>query len=362
MTLKTLENIAKDNNLSITYKEFNGINNVMFIGNLAIGYNTIDDNGNYLFETDINKFPSSCTKKYIQDSIDAEEKDLGIIKKINWKNFKDKTFVIADIETTGFSPEKGGQIIEIGAIKIDENGNELESFHRYIKPTVKIPKKIEELTGVTNELVKNEQGMGTVLREFLNFFKGSTVVFHNAAFDWDRYLVPCYARLGFKIPSNYPYLDTKELSKYIFPNEKKHDLEICCERFNIEVKDHHSAFADVKMTVQIFLHLKELCKNKFEHLPYIVWNFTKQSNNIIIRNVRYWGIKGVRTGKHTKWRYYITFVCNGIGGSGFYDVMSDSWEIKEFDGTLDANELKEPVFQFLKITSYDELKKIGVEE
>lgn len=355
MTLNYLENVANELNIPLTYKSYKGIDNVLFFNTLALAYNSIDDNCNHILITNPSDFPSSCTKKYIKDCIESDSKDLGTIRKINWQNFQDKTFVIVDIETTGFSPNLGAQIIQIGAIKIDEEGNELGRFNQFIKPTIKIPKKIIDLTGITNEMVKEANPMGIVLREFLNFFKGSTLVFHNASFDWDRFLIPFYERLGYKMPSNYPCLDTKLLSREYWPNEKKHDLEVVCDRFGIEIKDHHNAFADVIMTTQIFVKFREVFKDKYKHLNYTIWKFTKPNHSISIRNVNRWDKWMPIKKQFSKLRFYVTFICDGVQGSAYYDFIEKHWEIQNFVKNFNVNELEQPVFQYLKVSSYEEM-------
>lgn len=131
----------------------------------------------------ISKFPKSCDLKHVTDCIEAEEPYLGIIKHVNWQQMNDEYFTVADIETTGFSPDKGGRIIEIGAVKIDKNGNIVDRFSEFINPGMKISKKITEITSITNEMVADAEYAGRVVSRFWDFINGTTVVFHNAAFD-----------------------------------------------------------------------------------------------------------------------------------------------------------------------------------
>lgn len=357
MTEKSLNILLKELGIQITYKTYKGFENVPFLNNLALAYNTIDDNGMFMLETNIAKFPSSCSKKYIKDCLDLDEKDLGTIKRINWQHFQDKSFVIADIETTGFSPEKGGQIIQIAAIKIDEKGNKLGEFNQFIKPTIKIPANITILTGITNENVKDAPPVGVVLREFLNFLRGSTVVFHNALFDWDRYIVPSVAKIGIKIPSNYPCIDTTLLSKHCFPNEKKHDLVSLCNRLNIEIKDHHNAFADVNMTSQAFILMRNMSKDKFVHLPYTRWKFSNQekTHNIKVTKVNRWDKWMPRKKEFSKLRLYVNFICDNVYGQAYYDYIEKHWELNNCKTSFDVNLLEQPLFTFMKVKSYDEI-------
>lgn len=356
MTDRYLTKISEEFNIPITYCTYKNVPNVKHLNRLAICYNTINEYGQPILETDLRKFPSSCSKKFIKDCIEAESNDLGTIRRINWQHFQDKTFVIADLETTGFSPDKGGQIIQIGALKIDEKGNEIDRFDKLIKPTIKIPKKITELTGITNDIVQDAEPMGIVFREFLQFFKGSTMVFHNASFDWDRYIIPFAERLGIKIPENYPCIDTKILSEYFWPNEKKHGLKDLCNRTNVEIKGHHNAFSDVIMTSQAFIYIRNLCKDKFEHLPYTVWKFTAPKKyDIRIIKVNRWDKWMPQNKEFSKLRFYIHFIYDGIWGEAYYDFIEKKWECKNFAKSFDVKELEQPVFNFLKVSSYEQM-------
>ncbi|UHH06513.1 hypothetical protein LUM37_18270 [Bacillus subtilis] len=71
-------------------------------------------------------------------------------------------FVVIDVETTGNSPKKGDKIIQIAAVVI-ENGQITERFSKYINPNKSIPAFIEQLTGISNQMVENEQPFEAVL-------------------------------------------------------------------------------------------------------------------------------------------------------------------------------------------------------
>lgn len=362
MTNKTLNKILSDLGKTITYSTYMNIQNVMFIDTLALAYQSVDDSGNKILITNIEDFPKSCSAKLIKDCLDANEKDLGTIKRINWQHMQDKTFVIADIETTGYSPTAGGRIIEIGAIKIDEFGNKIDTFHEYINPLLKISTKITELTGITNDMVKDKETIGPVLRRFLKFFKGSTIVFHNANFDWNTYLIEDYKRIGIRIPESYPCIDTLLLSKEYFPNEKKHDLESICNRLNIDIEDHHQAFKDVEMTTKFFLFFKKEFKSRYEHLPYTNWIFAQSQNNIKVKSVgRFEKIKPKKQ-QYEILRAYVNFNCNGINGSGYYDFLINDWGMKNFEGSLDSAELEEPTLKFLNVSNVNEILDVVKKE
>ena len=125
----------------------------------------------------------------------------------------DDTYVVFDIETTGFSP-LNNRIIEIGAVKV-RGGVIQEKFSTFVNPEVPIPFRIEQLTGINDNMVLGAPVIGKVLSEFLEFCKGASLVAHNASFDVSfiarnaqvcglefdlRCWIPCHWR-GFYCPS-----------------------------------------------------------------------------------------------------------------------------------------------------------------
>ena len=91
------------------------------------------------------------------------------------------SFVVFDIETTGFSPVKN-RIIEIGAVKV-EQGVITDRFSQFVNPQTPIPFEINQLTGISDDMVSGAPVIETVLPEFLEFVKGCKLVAHNASFD-----------------------------------------------------------------------------------------------------------------------------------------------------------------------------------
>ena len=92
-----------------------------------------------------------------------------------------QTFVVFDIETTGFS-NTNDKITEIGAVKI-ENFKVVDKFSELINPQKDISYKIQELTGITNDMVKDKPTIDEVLPKFIEFIGDSVLVAHNAEFD-----------------------------------------------------------------------------------------------------------------------------------------------------------------------------------
>lgn len=172
------------------------------------------------------------------------------------KFFEDR-FVVFDIETTGFSSSED-RIIEIGAVKI-ENGEVIDSFNYFVNPEMSIPYKITELTGINNDMVKNEENIGYVLPKFLDFVGDSVVVAHNADFDTGFIKANC-KRLGLKF--NNGILDTLPLARFLFPELKKHKLNVICNHLGISLENHHRAVDDAKATAEILLKSFNLLREK----------------------------------------------------------------------------------------------------
>ncbi|MDO7203097.1 exonuclease domain-containing protein [Paraclostridium bifermentans] len=108
------------------------------------------------------------------------EDEVPIIKDPNDKELS-QSFVVFDIETTGFS-NTNDKITEIGAVKI-ENFKVVDRFSELVNPETDISYKIQELTGITNDLVADKPTIDAILPKFLEFVGDDVLVAHNADFD-----------------------------------------------------------------------------------------------------------------------------------------------------------------------------------
>lgn len=162
-------------------------------------------------------------------------------------------YVVFDIETTGLSPSEC-QITEIGAIKI-ENGEVTDKFSQLINPKVHIPQNITELTGISDEMVADMPDITEVLPRFLDFCGGAIVVAHNAGFDcgFIRYNAAALG-LGF----HNAILDTLKMSRELYPDERKHSLDVVCKRLGVSLENHHRAVDDATATAEVFLKLAKM--------------------------------------------------------------------------------------------------------
>ena len=132
----------------------------------------------------------------------------------------DDTYVVFDIETTGFSAIYD-KIIEIGAVKV-EKGNITERFSRFVNPERPIPYRIEELTKINDSMVIDADTIEKVLPEFLEFAKDCVLVAHNAEFDMS-FIMHNATRLGYEY--DFTYADTVTLARALIPTIGKYKLD-----------------------------------------------------------------------------------------------------------------------------------------
>ena len=140
----------------------------------------------------------------------------------------DDTFVVFDIETTGFSSVED-RIIEIGAVKV-QHGEIIDYYSTFVNPAVPIPFEITNLTSITDEMVVDAPKIDVVLPEFLSFVGDAVLVAHNAGFDVGFIEQNCKnLGLGCKIT----YLDTVALARVLLPTLSKYKLNIVAKTLGI---------------------------------------------------------------------------------------------------------------------------------
>lgn len=165
-----------------------------------------------------------------------------------------ETFIVFDLETTGFSSKKNN-IIEIGAVKIS-NGKIVDRFSSYVNPREPIPFHIEKLTGIKDDTVAFAQPIEEVLPSFLDFCQDGIMVAHNSDFDMSFILHNC-SKFAFHPPSK-TVIDTVALARVLLPQLKKYKLDAVAKELRIQLTNHHRAVDDAECTALIFLKFIEL--------------------------------------------------------------------------------------------------------
>ncbi|NLD16025.1 MAG: PolC-type DNA polymerase III [Tissierellia bacterium] len=176
----------------------------------------------------------------------------GIIKDREYLDNSLDSFVIFDVETTGFSA-KNDKIIEIGAIKI-QNGEIIDSFNILINPKEPLKDEIIALTGITDSMLVNQPEINEVVDDFNKFISNSILVAHNASFDIS-FIKNSFERYGLEFKK--PYIDTLELSRIFYPNVRSHSLGNVAKRLGVSLENAHRAVDDAKATGEIFVKLIE---------------------------------------------------------------------------------------------------------
>ena len=165
--------------------------------------------------------------------------------------------VVFDLETTGLN-FTDSEIIEIGAIKIKKGGVISEKFTTFVKPSKPIPKEITNLTGITNDDVKDGNELETAIADFYKFTRGCTLVGHNLNFDYG--FINYYGKkVGYDFSTN-PQQDTYALSQKYLPGIKNYKLKTVAEHFNISLKNAHRAYHDAYATAEVFIKLTDFFK------------------------------------------------------------------------------------------------------
>jgi DNA polymerase-3 subunit alpha (Gram-positive type) len=167
------------------------------------------------------------------------------------------TFVVFDIETTGFHAGND-KIIEIGAVKI-KDGKEVDYFSEFINPQIPIPFKIEQLTGINDEMVKDAALIEEILPKFLDFCKESVLVAHNAEFD-TGFIKAKAADLS--LPYAFTVVDTLPLARVLLTDIAKFTLDNVCKRLNIKLENHHRAVDDAGATAKVFAKFIDMLKEQ----------------------------------------------------------------------------------------------------
>lgn len=172
----------------------------------------------------------------------------------------DDSYVVFDIETTGFGPVKD-KIIEIGAVKV-VNGAIVDKFSTFINPEIPIPFEIEELTGIKDEMVLDYPTVDVILPQFLEFCKGCALVAHNANFDVS-FIAKKSENLGIKI--DFTVIDTVGLARILLPDLSRYKLNTVAKALNISLENHHRAVDDAGATAEIFVKFVDMLKEKDIH-------------------------------------------------------------------------------------------------
>jgi DNA polymerase III subunit alpha, Gram-positive type len=176
----------------------------------------------------------------------------GNIKEVDFKD----TFVVFDIETTGFRAHKD-KITEFGAVKINK-GVIVDRFSEFVNPRIPIPQHIQDLTHITNEMVKDAEPIELVFPKFIEFCGDAILVAQNADFDMSFIAYQCNMQ---KLSYAYTYVDTLEMARRLL-DLKNYKLNTIAEALEIRLVQHHRAVYDAETTAEILIKLFALLEEQ----------------------------------------------------------------------------------------------------
>lgn len=166
---------------------------------------------------------------------------------------EDTTFVVFDLETFGLNSHKN-EIIEIGAIKL-KGTRIIDTFSSFVNPNKIIPKRISELTHITQDMVDNAPTIEDVLPKFLEFTKDAVMVAHNSAFDMGFIRRDAKKYMG--IDYKPPVIDTLQMARDLYPDLKGYNLDRLNKTFKLSLENHHRAIDDAQSTAKLFIMFLE---------------------------------------------------------------------------------------------------------
>lgn len=176
----------------------------------------------------------------------------------------DLEYVVFDFETTGLHPERGDEVIEMGAIKLRGDIPTGETFQSLIDIQKPVPKEASNIHGIRNEDLKGKPLLRDVLPQFIQFIGTKILIAHNAEFDLGFLKKALRSLPSFNFQNHC--IDTLQLSRMLFSYEKSHNLDALANRFGFfpeEFTDQrHRSIGDCLLTAKIFGELLKSLKRK----------------------------------------------------------------------------------------------------
>lgn len=154
------------------------------------------------------------------------------------------SYVVFDVETTGLSAVYD-TIIELAGVRI-QKGEIVDRFESFANPHHPLSETTTELTGITDDMVKDAPEVADVLKDFADWIGDDILVAHNATFDIG-FINQGFEKINFEKVSN-PVIDTLELARFLMPQLKNHRLNTLCKHLDIELTQHHRAIYDAEAT------------------------------------------------------------------------------------------------------------------
>ena len=163
--------------------------------------------------------------------------------------------IVLDTETTGFDPETGDRLVEIGAVELVRHMPTGAQYHQYINPERAVPESAIEIHGLTDDFLRDKPKFAAVAQDFLDFIGDAKLVIHNAAFDM-KFLNAELRWLNMPQIDYDRAIDTLEIARKKFPGSPA-SLDALCRRYGIDnsARTLHGALLDSEILAEVYLEL-----------------------------------------------------------------------------------------------------------
>ncbi len=163
--------------------------------------------------------------------------------------------IVFDTETTGFYPDKGDRLVEIGAVELVDHLQTGVTFHEYINPERDVPEEVVKVHGLTYDFLKDYPTFEKIADKWIDFVGDAKLVAHNATFDMNfvNYELKQICKPEF---DQERVIDTLEIAKRLYPG-RHNSLDALCKRFNIDnsARTFHGALLDAQLLAEVYLEL-----------------------------------------------------------------------------------------------------------
>ncbi|MGI9394021.1 MAG: DNA polymerase III subunit epsilon [Boseongicola sp.] len=163
--------------------------------------------------------------------------------------------IVLDTETTGFDPETGDRIVEIGAVELSGHVLTGNTYHQYLNPERAMPKSAFEVHGLGDEFLADKPLFKTIASAFIEFIGDANLVIHNASFDM-KFLNAELSWAGLPQLDWERAIDTVAIARKKFPGAPA-SLDALCRRFGIDnsARTLHGALLDSEILAEVYLEL-----------------------------------------------------------------------------------------------------------
>lgn len=165
----------------------------------------------------------------------------------------EQDYIAIDLEMTGLNA-KQDKIIEIGAVRI-VNGKEESLYHSLVNPRRKIESRVTQLTGITDQMVKEAPDIGDILEEIRSFCGNLPLLGHHIMFDYS-FLKRAMVNGG--VDFEKEGIDTLKLCRLLMPKEKPKGLQAACAYYGIAREQAHRALGDARDAHRLYQKLMEI--------------------------------------------------------------------------------------------------------